>query len=106
MVDPLNSMLHRHWPTQLRERNLDVLLQFYATETGSGLTWEGEQPVALASTEHTIRWLEQRGDEPIRQRYRRLLDLFPEILSAELRIDRVDWRIPCPLVHRATILGA
>ncbi len=103
LVDPLNSALHSHWPRQLQSRNLDSLMSFYETETGTGLTWAGRQPVAAGSTERTLRWTGTRGTEPIRERYRRILDLFPDIHRVELRINRVDWRNPGPLGHAATV---
>jgi hypothetical protein len=90
LIDPLNSMLHRHWPGHLEARDLDVLLRFYAVDEGTGLTWGGG--------EATRRWT-QRGAEPIRVRYQRLLDLFEEIHHAEQRVERVDWKNPGPLGH-------
>ncbi len=101
-VDPLNSMLHDHWPTEIKNRNLDVLMQFYAVEEGTGITWASPRPVALSSTETTLRW-ETRGKEGIRDRYQRLLDLFGKFEYAQLRILRVDWRNPGPLGYRVTV---
>jgi hypothetical protein len=103
LIDPLNSALHRHWPKQLESRDLDVLLRLYATETGTGLTWEGAELAAVGGEERLLRWQSVRGEESIRERYRRLLELFPEVDKAELRIDRVDWRNPSPQGYRATV---
>jgi hypothetical protein len=103
LIDPLNSALHRHWPAELADRNLDVLLRLYATDTGTGLLWHGTKPVATEATETTLRWVGPRGEEPLRERYGRLLDLFGEIHRVEQRIGRVDWRDPDPLGHRASV---
>jgi hypothetical protein len=92
VIDPLNSELHRHLPSFLRARDLEALLGLYATDTGTGLTWDGARPVHPGREEETLRWEGARGPEPIRERYRRLLDLLPALARAELRIDRVGWR--------------
>lgn len=102
LIDPLNSMLHDHWPRELRERDLDVLLRLYATKEGTGITWSDPQEVSLAGTEETLHWTQQ-GPESIRDRYQRLLDLFGDIEYAQLRVERVDWRNPGPLGFRATV---
>ena len=103
LIDPLNSALHSHWPTQLANRDLDVLVRLYATPTGTGLTWDEVQPLPSSTGERTLRWEGPGGEEPIRERYRRLLELFSDIHHAELRIGRVDWRNPGPLGYRATV---
>ena len=103
VIDPLNSALHSHWPTELENRNLDVLLSFYAVDTGTGIVWGGTPQVSGAGTERTLRWTAPRGEESIRERYRRLLELFGEIHNVEQRIGRVDWRNPSPLGHRTTV---
>jgi hypothetical protein len=109
LIEPLNAQLHHHWPSLLQKRDLDGLLRLYATQTGTGLGWEGTEPVAVHATERTLRWTGPEGEEPLRERYRRLLGLFDEIERAELRIDRVEWRKPGPLgypVHvRALVRG-
>src|SRR5262245_4776608 len=102
-VEPLNALLHRHLPSLIRERNLDGLVRLYATESGTGLTSEGMQSVVPGATERTWRWIGPRGEEAIRDRYRRILDLFGRIDSAELRIDHVDWTPKPPLGNRATV---
>lgn len=102
-IDPLNSMLHSHFPTQLQERNLDVLTRLYATKTGTGLLFGGGVPSETEASETMLRWVDERGDEPIRERYQHLLDLFGEIERAELRIGRIDWRNPDPMGYRATV---
>ena len=103
LIEPLNSALHSHWPTELEAGNVDVLLRFYAIDEGTGLTWDDPRPVATSSTESTVRWSEATGRESIRTRYTTLLEQFSEIERADLRIDRVDWRNPTPLGHRATV---
>jgi len=103
LIDPLNSKLHSHWPNELKGRNLDVLLRLYATETGTGLTWSDPQSIATGASEEILRWTGPRGEEPIRERYARLLDLFGDIQHAEQRIERVDWRNPGPLGYRMTV---
>ena len=94
VIDPLNSELHRHLPTYLRQRRLDDILALYATDVGSGLTWEGEKRVYPAFSEEMLRWGGRRGEESIRTRYEHLLALFPKIDKAEFRIHRIDWRHP------------
>jgi len=102
-IEPLNSMLHGYWPKLIRERNLDALVRLYATETGTGLTWAGAEPVVEGAGERTLRWPGPAGKEPIRERYERLLALFARFERVELRVDRVDWRNPGPLGYRATV---
>ena len=94
VIDPLNSTLHRHLPSDLKQRNLDAVLDVYATAVGTGLTWEGATRIYPGFEEETLRWGAARGEESIRSRYERLLALFPRIDKAELRIHRVDWRHP------------
>jgi hypothetical protein len=94
VIDPLNSELHRHLPSFLKARDLDAVVALYATDTGTGLTWDAPHPAYPGREEETLRWDGARGPEPIRERYRRLLALFPTIDKAELRIDRVAWREP------------
>ncbi len=103
LVEPLNSMLHQQVPSLLEAGNLDALLRLYTTPTGTGLTWDHVEPDGVATEEPTYRWTGASGEEPIRERYRRLLELFARIDGAELRIDRVDWRHPGPQGHRATV---
>lgn len=103
-IDPLNSALHSHFPDELEARNLDVLQRFYATETGSGLRWDTATVVESVGDETIRRWEGPGGDEPIRERYQKLLELFPVLDRAELRIKRVDWRNPGPQGYPATVL--
>ena len=103
LIDPLNSQLHRHWPAELKERNLDTLLRMYVTETGTGLRFESPTPVSRDADEDMLRWSEARGEEGIRERYEALLALFAEIEHAELRIKRVDWRHPAADGYPATV---
>jgi hypothetical protein len=103
LIDPLNSMLHAHWPREIQAKNLDVLKRFYATETGTGLTWEGVESVSAPAAEPTLRWQGARGEESILERYQKLVALFGDIHRAELRIGRVDWRNPTPLGYPTTV---
>ncbi len=109
LIDPLNAALHRHWPAELKNRNIDALLRLYSTETGTGITWQDPERVESPGTEPTLRWSTapgergERSDESIRDRYTKLLEYFESIDKAELRIERVDWRHPGPLGHRATV---
>jgi hypothetical protein len=103
LIEPLNAKLHSHWPNELKERNLDVLLRLYATETGTGLTWADPQRISMGTNEETLRWMGTRDEESIRDRYTRLLELFAEIQHAEQRIERVDWRNPGPLGYHTTV---
>jgi hypothetical protein len=102
-IEPLNALLHRHLPSLLRERNLDGLVRLYATGTGTGLTWDGMRAAAPGAHEPSWRWSGPSGEEPIRERYRRLLELFLRIDSAELRIDRVDWTARTSRGNPATV---
>ena len=92
VIDPLNTELHRHLPAYVKSRDLDAILELYATTTGSGLTWDRGHAVYPEHEEATRRWEGTRGPEPIRTRYEHLLALFATIEKAELRIDRVAWR--------------
>jgi len=92
VIDPLNTELHRHLPAYVKSRDLDAILELYATATGSGLTWDRGHAVYPEHEEATRRWEGTRGQEPIRTRYEHLLALFATIEKAELRIDRVAWR--------------
>ncbi|HYR96745.1 MAG TPA: VCBS repeat-containing protein [Candidatus Binatus sp.] len=94
VIDPLNSELHRHLPSFLKARDLDAVVALYATDTGTGLTWDAPRPIYPGREEETLRWDGPRGPEPIRDRYRRLLEVFATIDKAELRIDRIGWRDP------------
>jgi len=103
LVDPLNSMLHSHWPEALAEGDLDLLMRFYATATGTGVTWDGARPIAPGAAERTIEWRGATGEETIRDRYEKLLAQFAEIERVELRIGRVDWRNPGPAGYATTV---
>ena len=92
VIDPLNTELHRHLPASLKSRDLDAVLALYATATGGGLVFDRGQAVYPECEEGTRRWEGNRGPEPIRTRYERLLALFATIDKAELRIDRVAWQ--------------
>ena len=96
LIDPLNSMLHKNFPAMIEAQDLDALLRMYATDTGTGLTWDQVDPNDVGDAEPTLRWRGSGGEETIRERYRALLALFDSIDGAELRIGRVHWRDPGP----------
>jgi hypothetical protein len=91
VIDPINSEIHRHLPTYVRERNLDEILSVYAVDTGTGLTWDGASPMYPGREEEMLRWGPATGSETMRERYQHLLDLFPTVDKAELRIHRIHW---------------
>ncbi len=91
VIDPINSALHRHLPRFVKERALDEILGVYAVEVGSGLAWEDPEVVNRGREEQMLRWTKPGREEAIRDRYRKLLDLFPSVTNAQLRIHRVYW---------------
>jgi FG-GAP-like repeat len=91
VIDPINSELHRHLPSYVKTRDLGQILSLYATDTGTGLLWEGSAPVYERQEEEMLRWGARTGTEPLRDRYRHLIDLFPTVDKAELRIWRIYW---------------
>jgi FG-GAP-like repeat len=92
VIDPINSEFHRHLPSYVKGRDLGQILSLYATDTGTGLLWEGSAPVYERQEEEMLRWGGRTGTEPLRDRYRHLLDLFPTVDKAELRIWRIYWQ--------------
>ncbi|MGH7822695.1 MAG: FG-GAP repeat domain-containing protein [Candidatus Binatia bacterium] len=93
VIDPINTALHRHLPRAIRERSVETILGFYATDGGSGLRWDASRRIRPGKEEETLRWGRAgEGKETIRERYARLLELFPEVERAEVRIHRVHWR--------------
>ena len=91
VIDPINSEFHRHLPTYIRERNLEEILSLYAVDTGTGLSWDGASLIYPGREEEMLRWGSATGSETMRERYRHLLDLFPTVDKAELRIHRIHW---------------
>ena len=92
VIEPINAEFHRHLPSFLKARDLDAVLALYATEVGTGLTWEGALGVYPDAEEETTRWQGASGTESIRTRYEHLFALFPAIDRAELRIYHVGWQ--------------
>jgi len=92
----MNSAFHRLLPRGIRERDLAAILDLYAVEEGTGLPWEwaAAQAVSGDFDEEVLRWRGPRQPESIRSRYKRLLDLFQSVDSAEVRIEWVDWEQP------------
>jgi hypothetical protein len=92
VIDPLNSELHRHLPTYLKSRDLTGVLDLYTTATGTGLRWTEPTRVYPGREETVLRWNGDRGSEPIRARYEKILEIFAAIDKAELRIHRIHWK--------------
>jgi len=93
VIDPVNTEFHRHLPSFVKSRDLDALVALYATDAGGGIAWgDAPLPVGAGHDVQTVRWGGAPRAEPIRERWRRLLALFPAVDKAELRIDRVGWR--------------
>src|ERR1700720_2916112 len=90
-IDPLNTGGDRHLPSAVKNRDLAAIVAMYATDTGGGLGWDGARGVYPGRGEKMRRWEGPAVSEPIRDRYRRLLDLLTTVDKAELRIDRIDW---------------
>ncbi len=91
VIDPVNSEFHRHLPTYVRGRDLDEILSLYGVDTGTGLSWDDPSPIYPGREEEMLRWGSAKGSETTRERYQRLLDLFPTVDKAELRIHRIHW---------------
>jgi hypothetical protein len=91
VIEPINSALHRHLPRDIKSKDLAAIRELYATEIGTGLTWNASAYVNEDFTERRVHWREERGEEPIADRYRQLLGLFATIDRAELRINRIHW---------------
>jgi FG-GAP-like repeat len=89
VIDPINSEFHRHLPQYVKARDLEQIVSLYAVETGTGLSWDGARPVYTQQEEEMLRWGPASGAERIRDRYQHLLDLFPTVDKAELRIHRI-----------------
>ncbi|HSQ00815.1 MAG TPA: VCBS repeat-containing protein [Candidatus Dormibacteraeota bacterium] len=91
VIEPINSTLHRHLPSDIKAKDLDAVVAVYATDTAGGLPWNTPQDVPGNFGEQRLRWVGPAADEPVRERYRKLLDQFATIDKAELRIKRVWW---------------
>ncbi len=90
-IEPINSTVHRHLPQNIKAKDLDAILQIYATDSGTGLPWNEPVSVADSFSERRVRWMGPAAMEPMRDRYQHLLDLFEVIDKAEVRIHRVHW---------------
>jgi hypothetical protein len=90
-IEPINTAVHRHLPRDIKAKDLDAVLAVYATETGSGLTWNGPAAVGDGFAERRARWTGPSGAEPLRARYEHLFATFATIERAEVRIHRVHW---------------
>ena len=92
VIDPINSEIHRHLPQYVKARDLAQILSLYTNDTGSGIRWDGvQEPVYVEQEEGMVRWRPTSGVEKMRDRYQALLDLFPTVDKAELRIHRIHW---------------
>jgi hypothetical protein len=103
VVEPMNAAFHRTLPRSIRQRDLTAILDVYAVEEGTGLSWDWARADAVPcnSGEEVLRWHGPGASETIRSRYERLLDLFQNVESAEGRIDSVDWDHPTADGYRA-----
>lgn len=90
-IEPINSALHRHLPQSIKAKDMDAILDAYATDTGTGIAWNDPTEVAGAFSERRLRWQGPGTQEAIRSRYQHLLAQFDTIEKAELRIHRVYW---------------
>lgn len=91
VVEPVNATMHRHLPRDIKTKDLAAVTAVYATDTGSGLTWDAEGPVNDGFVEQRTRWTGRSGSESIRDRYAQLFARFDSIEKADLRIHRVYW---------------
>jgi hypothetical protein len=93
LVNPMNTAFHRTLPRSIRQRDLAAILEVYAVQEGTGLSWDWAMAdlVPSFSNEEVLRWHGPGANESIRSRYERILDLFQNVESAEGRIDSVDW---------------
>ncbi|MCK6552982.1 VCBS repeat-containing protein [Candidatus Binatia bacterium] len=101
VVEPVNSSMHRHLPRDIKAKDKTAILAHYATDTGTGLTWDAATPVSDGFAERRTRWSGRSGPEPIGHRYDILLAQFRDIEKADLRIHRVHWDRPSPLGYPA-----
>jgi hypothetical protein len=91
VIEPINSAIHRHLPRDIKDKNLDAILLTYATETGRGISWDGDTDTNNEFSEQQILWVPENVEETMHVRYERLLALFETIDKAELRIHRIYW---------------
>ena len=91
VIEPINTTVHRHLPSDLKARDLDAVVAAYGTDTAGGLAWNTPQDVSGTFTEQRLRWVGPAADEPVRERYQKILDQFATIDKAEVRIKRVWW---------------
>ena len=101
VIDPVNTEFHRHLPGFVKDHKLDDILGLYATNEESGLSWDGAERIYPAQEEETTRWTGPARTEPLRDRYKRILDLFPTVDKAEVRIHRIYWDSPDADGYRA-----
>lgn len=91
VVEPINTTVHRHLPSAIKARNLEAIVALYATDTAGGLTWDQPEDISDGRTERRRRWTGPAAEEPVRQRYERLLAEFATVERAEVRIHHVYW---------------
>jgi hypothetical protein len=103
VIEPINSAVHRHLPSDIKAKNIEAILEVYATDTGTGLSWNEPVPVPGDVGEHRFRWQGPAASEPIRHRYERLLGLFAAVERAEVRIHRIYWDQRGPLGYPGDI---
>jgi hypothetical protein len=91
VIEPINSALHRHLPSDIKAKDVEAVRNVYATEVGTGITWNDPSEVGEDFVERRVHWGGTPGEEQIAERYRQLFDLFATIEKAEVRINRIYW---------------
>jgi hypothetical protein len=91
VIEPINSALHRHLPRDIKAKDVEAVRNVYATEVGTGITWNDPSEVGEDFVERRVHWGGTPGEEQIAERYRQLFDLFATIEKAEVRINRIYW---------------
>jgi hypothetical protein len=97
VIEPINATFHKHLPRYVQARDLEALAGLYATDRVADLVWEDAARVGGAHhAEDVRRFGGPAAERDVREHWRRILDLFPEVDKAELRIARVHWEDPEP----------
>jgi hypothetical protein len=91
VIEPINSAVHRHLPSDIRAGDLDAVVALYAADAVAGPPWDAPQDVSGRFGEQRLRWIGPPADEPVRRHYQHLFDQFASIERAEVRIHRVHW---------------
>lgn len=91
VIEPINSVVHRHLARDIGAKHLEAVLEAYATDIGTGLTWKDPDELPDLFAERRFRWNRNRGQERIRERYEHLFRVFDIVERAEVRIHRIYW---------------